>query len=196
LGDKKQSSIRINKVYTKSGDKGMTQIVSGEKLSKSDARIEAYGCVDELNCHVGYCKDLLMDTKINDFIGLAEYLTIIQNELFNVGTQLAASNVENEYPQISEESIKVMEQEIDKVNNHLTELESFVLPGGSILNSQFHIARTVCRRAERRVVALAETENVNSVNIIYLNRLSDAFFVWSRWITQLTGGSENLWNPK
>ena len=107
MGEKKQSSIRINKVYTKSGDKGMTKIVSGEKRSKSDARIEAYGCIDELNAHLGYCKDLLMETKNNDLIILADYLIKVQNELFNVGTQIATSDVENEYPRISEESIKV-----------------------------------------------------------------------------------------
>ncbi len=196
MKDKTQSSIRINKVYTKTGDKGMTQIVSGEKRSKSDRRIEAYGCIDELNAHIGYCRDLIIKTENKELIILADYFSIIQNELFNLGTQLATNKKENNYPRISNESIKKIEVEIDKVNVNLTELDSFILPGGNLLNSQLHIARTVCRRAERRAVALAEVEEVEPVNITYLNRLSDALFVWSRWVTKLMGESEKLWDPQ
>ena len=195
MGNKKQSSIRINKVYTRSGDNGMTQIVSGEKRSKCDARIEAYGGIDELNAHIGLCKVLLTDSGKKELVSLAEYLLIIQNELFNVGTQLATNKRENDYPSISEKSIIKLEKEIDKANIHLSELHSFVLPGGDILNSQLHIARTICRRAERKVVELAKSEFVNSVNIAYLNRLSDAFFVWSRLVIVLNGDSEPLWDP-
>jgi cob(I)alamin adenosyltransferase len=199
MPDKKSKSpnIRINKVYTRTGDGGKTRIVGGEKRSKDDPRVEAYGSVDELNSHLGLCRDLLIQHNRDEFKGLIKYLKLVQNELFDLGTQLACSDREliNTLPQINEKSIKVLESEIDTANSDLSELKSFVLPGGSILNSQFHIARNICRRAERRTVSLSNSESVEAINIIYLNRLSDALFVWSRWISYILNDNENLWEP-
>ncbi|MBC8311609.1 MAG: cob(I)yrinic acid a,c-diamide adenosyltransferase [Candidatus Marinimicrobia bacterium] len=199
MSDKKtaSSNIRINKVYTKTGDKGKTRIVGGEKRSKDDPRVEAYGSVDELNSHLGLCRDLLIKHNRDEFKELIQFLKIVQNELFDLGTQLACSDGElnSSLPKIKEKSIKELESEIDSANSDLGELKSFVLPGGSILNSQFHIARSICRRAERRAVTLANIESVEAINIIYLNRLSDALFVWSRWISHILNDNENLWEP-
>ena len=190
-------NVRINKVYTRTGDGGKTRIVGGEKRSKDDPRVESYGSVDELNSHLGLCRDLLIQQNRNEFKGLINYIKTIQNELFNLGTQLAFSDGElkNNLPQINKASITVLESEIDSANSNLSDLKSFILPGGSILNSQFHIARNICRRVERRVVTLGNIESVEAINIVYLNRLSDALFVWSRWISHILKDDENLWEP-
>ena len=190
-------NIRINKVYTRTGDGGKTRIVGGEKRSKDDPRVESYGSIDELNSHLGLCRDLLIQQNRIEFKGLINYLNIIQNELFNLGTQLACPDGElkNNLPKINKASITVLESEIDSSNSNLSDLKSFVLPGGSILNSQFHIARNICRRVERRVVTLGNLESVEAINIVYLNRLSDALFVWSRWISHILKDDENLWEP-
>ena len=121
----------------------------------------------------------------------------VQNELFNLGTQLAMDERDDSknLPQLSDDAILKLESEIDTANESLSELTSFVLPGGSVINAQFHIARNVCRRAERRVVFLSKKENIDSENIQYLNRLSDALFVWSRWVSKIIGDEENLWDP-
>ena len=117
--------------------------------------------------------------------------------MFDLGTQLALAdkNIKSKLPKIKKDSIVNMEKQIDTANAKLSDLKSFVLPGGNLLNSQFHIARNICRRAERRAVGLAKTESVDDINIIYLNRLSDALFVWSRWISSTLGAKENLWEP-
>lgn len=193
----KQPNIRINKVYTRSGDGGQTRLVGGEKRYKDDPRIEAYGTVDELNAHLGYCAELLKQSGEIQFEPMIKYLITIQNELFNLGTQLASPENQKtgNLPNLSGNAIKRLEQEIDASNENLGELTSFVLPGGSLINAQFHIARNVCRRAERRAVTLAKSEKVDSENIKYLNRLSDALFVWSRWVSKILGDEENLWKP-
>ena len=192
-----QPIIRINKVYTRSGDSGQTRLVGGEKRYKDDPRIEAYGTIDELNAHLGYCTELLKQSAEIQFEPLIKYLKTIQNELFNLGTQLASPESEKtgNLPKLSNNAIKGLEQGIDSANENLSELTSFVLPGGSLINAQFHIARNVCRRAERRAVTLAKSEKVDSENIKYLNRLSDALFVWSRWVSRVLGDEENLWKP-
>ena len=190
-------NIRINKVYTRKGDGGKTIIVGGEKRSKDDPRVESYGSIDELNSHLGLCRDLLIQQNRNEFRGLINYIKTIQNELFNLGTQLACpdGDLKNNLPQINQASITVLESEIDSANSNLSDLKSFILPGGSILNSQFHIARNICRRVERRAVTLGNVESVEAINIVYLNRLSDALFVWSRWISHILKDDENLWEP-
>lgn len=190
-------NIRINKVYTRKGDGGETGIVGGGKRSKDDPRVESYGSIDELNSHLGLCRDLLIQQNLNEFKGLISYIKIIQNDLFNLGTQLACPDRElkNNLPQINKESIIFLESEIDSANSNLSDLKSFIIPGGSILNSQFHIARNICRRVERRVVRLGNIESVDAINIVYLNRLSDALFVWSRWISHILKDDENLWEP-
>ena len=197
MTDKKSPNIRINKVYTRTGDAGKTRLIGGEKRWKDDARVEAYGTVDELNAEIGLCRELLIETGNEKFTLLVQTLNSVQNELFNLGTQLASSagSDSKNLPQLTEDAILKLESEIDTANESLSELTSFILPGGSLINAQFHIARNVCRRAERRVVSLSKKENIDSKNIQYLNRLSDALFVWSRWVSKIIGDEENLWDP-
>ena len=197
MTDKKSPNIRINKVYTRTGDAGKTRLIGGEKRWKDDARVEAYGTVDELNSEIGLCRELLKEQKEDQFSSLICFLKSVQNELFNLGSQLAAAedrDTEN-LPQLSDDAISKLESEIDTANELLSELTSFVLPGGSVINAQFHMARNVCRRAERRTVTLARNETVDQENIRYLNRLSDALFVWSRWVSHILKDDENLWEP-
>ncbi len=197
MTDKKSPNIRINKVYTRTGDAGKTRLIGGVKRWKDDTRVEAYGTVDELNSEIGLCRELLKEQKEDQFSSLIRFLKSVQNELFNLGSQLAAAedrDTEN-LPQLSDDAISKLETEIDTVNESLSELTSFVLPGGSVINAQFHMARNVCRRAERRTVTLSRNETVVPENIRYLNRLSDALFVWSRWVSHILGDTENFWNP-
>ena len=197
MTDKKSLNIRINKVYTRTGDAGKTRLIGGEKRWKDDARVEAYGTVDELNSEIGLCRELLKEQKQDQFSLLIRFLKSVQNELFNLGSQLAVaeySDSEN-LPHLSGDAISKLESEIDTVNETLLELTSFVLPGGSVINAQFHMARNVCRRAERRTITLSRNDTVVPENIQYLNRLSDALFVWSRWVSHILGDTENLWNP-
>ena len=197
MTDKKSPNIRINKVYTRTGDAGKTRLIGGEERWKDDARVEAYGTVDELNSEIGLCRELLKEQKEDQFSSLIRFLKSVQNELFNLGSQLAAAedrDSEN-LPQLSDDAISKLESKIDTVNESLLELTSFVLPGGSVINAQFHMARNVCRRAERRTVTLSRNETVVPENIRYLNRLSDALFVWSRWVSHILGDTENFWNP-
>ena len=191
----KRKSIRINKVYTRSGDSGKTSLADGEIRFKDDDRIESYGAIDELNAHLGCCNELLEANKNKQFLSVQDKIIDIQNELFNIGAYLASGKNKNEknFSDSYLDKVKKMEIEIDTINESLTGLESFVLPGGSIINAHFHIARTICRRAERRVIKLSKIETVNAHIIIYLNRLSDLLFVWSRWISKLLGHQENLW---
>jgi len=197
LTDRKTPNIRLNKIYTRSGDAGKTRLIGGEERWKDDDRVEAYGTVDELNAQIGLCRDLIKETENKQFGLLIKTLKSVQNELYNLGTQLAVASGGDAatLPQLSEDAILKLESEIDTSNESLLELTSFVLPGGSVINAQFHIARNVCRRGERRVVCLSKKENVDSDNIRYLNRLSDALFVWSRWVSNIIGDEENIWAP-
>ena len=193
----KSPNIRINKVYTRSGDAGKTHLIGGEKRWKDNIRVEAFGTVDELNAEIGLCRELVKEIGNEKFRSLIRFLKSVQNELFNLGTQLATDlgDDSKNLPQLSDDAILKLESEIDTANESLSELTSFVLPGGSVINAQLHIARNVCRRAERRVVSLLKKENVDPENIRYLNRLSDALFVWSRWVSKIIGDEENLWDP-
>ena len=193
----KSPNIRINKVYTRTGDKGKTRLVGGKERFKDDVRVEAFGTIDELNSEIGLCRELLKQNENKKFGSLIETLQCIQNELFNLGTQLAAAEEINSdnFPKLSKNAILKLESQIDTANESLCELTSFVLPGGSVINAQFHIARNVCRRAERRAVTLSKKDKLDLINIQYLNRLSDALFVWSRWISSELGNEENLWTP-
>ena len=197
MTEKKSPNIRINKVYTRTGDAGKTRLIGGEKRWKDDARVEAYGTVDELNSEIGLCRELLKEQKEDQFNSLIRFLKSAQNELFNLGSQLAvAEDCDSEdLPRLSHDAISKLESEIDTANELLSELTSFVLPGGSVINAQFHMARNVCRRAERRTVTLTRNETVDQENIRYLNRLSDALFVWSRWVSHILKDDENLWEP-
>ena len=193
----KSPNIRINKVYTRSGDSGKTRLVGGEERDKDDPRIEAYGTVDELNSHIGLCREMLKEIGSKSFLDLINFLHFVQNDLFNLGTQIASpmSEKSETLPKITVDAITKIEDEIDKANEGLSELTSFVLPGGSKINAQFHITRNVCRRAERRAVALSKKEGLDPLNLQYLNRLSDALFVWSRWVSIISDDEEYLWKP-
>ncbi|HAN77060.1 MAG TPA: cob(I)yrinic acid a,c-diamide adenosyltransferase [Bacteroidales bacterium] len=178
------------KIYTKGGDKGQTSLLSGTRLAKYNLRIEAYGTVDELNAFTGYLRDLLVLDDVR------ETLFLIQNKLFNVGSLLAAEGKEKEYKlnEISEADILKLEQEMDRMDLELPELRNFILPGGHPAVSAAHICRTVCRRAERLAVELAVEHNVNEFIIKYLNRLSDYFFMLSRYISKKLNVNEISWN--
>ena len=188
---------RINKVFTRMGDAGKTRLIGGKERWKDHVRVEAYGTVDELISVIGLCRELIQETGNEKFASLIQVLKSIQNELFNLGTQLAATEGSDSknLPQLSDDAILKLESEIDTANELLTELTSFVLPGGSVINAQFHIARNVCRRAERRVVTLYKIDKLDPLNLKYLNRLSDALFVWSRWVSNILGNEEHLWIP-
>ena len=179
------------------GDAGKTRLIGGAETWKDNVRIEAFGTVDELNAQIGLCRELLKETGNEKFTLLVQTLKSVQNELFNLGTLLAsaAGSHSESLPRLTDDAILKLESEIDTSNESLSELTSFVLPGGNVINAQLHIARNVCRRAERRVVSLLKKENFNPENIRYLNRLSDALFVWSRWVSKIIGDEENLWDP-
>lgn len=191
--------ITINRVYTRRGDQGETALVGGQRVAKDDPRIEAYGTVDELNAIVGLCR-VSLDAEVNphpDLRWLSQVLFRVQNELFNLGSLLATlpADVHPRQPRIVEGDVTRLEVEMDRCNEDLPTLRSFVLPGGCRLNAELHLARTVCRRAERMLVTLAHTGEVDMVSVRYLNRLSDAFFVWSRLASLRLGVPEVLWDP-
>jgi cob(I)alamin adenosyltransferase len=175
------------KIYTKKGDKGKTSLLRGVRVTKADLRIEAYGTVDELNAFIGH----LCDQHKNQKTILFE----IQKTLFNIGSILSSDKEESQInlPEITNDNIKILENEIDKMEAELPHLKDFILPSGHSLSSFCHITRTVCRRAERRVVAL----DLNTVKFLkcvqYLNRLSDYLFVLSRLILKENNIKENTW---
>lgn len=179
------------KIYTKTGDKGQTSLIGGTRVPKFDVRIEAYGTVDELNSFIG----LVRDQKID--LHSIEALIEIQDRLFTIGSLLAADEKNKmPLPQISETDILFLEKEIDQMNESLPEMKSFVLPGGHVAVSYCHVARCVCRRAERTVLQLNEKESVDELIYKYLNRLSDYLFVLSRKITHDLGVQETPWKPR
>lgn len=184
----------MSKIYTKHGDKGNTSLLgTGSQVPKSNRRVEAYGNVDELNSWLG-----LIQTHIKT-IGLSEdCLTYIQNNLFTIGSHLSLINMEDKvkYKLQPINNCDKLEQQIDKWQNELPELKNFILPGGSIIVSQIHIARTVCRRAERSVVKLAQRDEVDLSIIQYLNRLSDYLFVLARYVAFAQGVKEIVWKPQ
>jgi cob(I)alamin adenosyltransferase len=191
--------LALNRIYTKRGDQGETNLAGGQRVSKSDPRIDCYGTVDELNSFVGLARTSV-EELLSSHSQLAELDTIlhrVQHELFNLGSILATipEDVGPRQPRITDTEVGRLEQEIDQFNAELPVLQSFVLPGGSRLNAELHVCRTVCRRAERLLVALARRESVPEPAIRYLNRLSDALFVWSRWVSRTTGSTEILWQP-
>jgi len=193
----KKPNIRINKVYTRKGDSGKTDLIDQKKVPKSDIRIDCYGEVDELNSSLGFCISLIsFNSKLENKEILLK-LRKIQNDLFNLGTILAVSDesILDKFPKINEEDIKYLENEIDFYNKDLDELKSFILPSGSLVGAYLHLCRTICRRAERRCVSLSEIFDIDLNILKYLNRLSDLFFVLSRWINNEIGYSEDLWKP-
>lgn len=185
--------VALNRIYTKTGDKGETHLAGGQRVPKDSLRIECYGTVDELNAFVGMASISAADSVIQ----LMPILRRVQHELFNLGSILATKpqDVHPNQARITAGEIEQLEEEIDRMNAELAPLRSFVLPGGSRLNTELHVCRTICRRAERIAVSLAREEEVPPEAIQYLNRLSDAFFVWSRWVNHVLSVPEVLWEP-
>ena len=201
------------KIYTRTGDDGTTGLFGGPRVSKSEARIEAYGTVDELNAIVGLTiasLPSLVFSSPSQMTGegaaiengptpserLSRWLTSIQSTLFVLGADLATPlESKATIDRVAPELAVKLESDIDLFEEDLPSLTSFILPGGHPSASHLHVARTVCRRAERRVIELAEVDEINEECIIYLNRLSDAFFTAARWTNQAFGQAETTWNP-
>ncbi len=179
------------KIYTKTGDDGTTGLFGGARLSKDDIRIEAYGTVDELNSIIGWLMTVIPDQQIDSL------LQNIQSRLFTVGSNLASQPGKDMItPDLLEEDIALLETSIDKMQATLAPLTHFIMPGGSQSVSAAHIARTVCRRAERRCVTLSNKSSVEPIILLYLNRLSDFFFVLARWLAVREGVTEIKWQPR
>lgn len=180
------------KIYTGAGDKGTTSLVNGEKVNKSHLRLDCYGSVDELNSYIGL---VINHLQPHGFDGIYMFLTKIQNQLFNIGSQLACRDQEmlKKLPGITEQQIKDIEQEIDTLEKDLPPLKEFILPGGSDLACHAHITRTLCRRVERHCCKLAENETIPEVIIPYLNRLSDYFYMLARYFNRALGHQEVTW---
>jgi cob(I)alamin adenosyltransferase len=189
--------VRITKVYTRGGDKGDTSLVGGKRVPKDSPRIDAYGTIDELNSIVGLARvfneENLDAGEAHQF--LDGVLCQIQDELFDLGSELATPPEffqEGMY-RVGDKEIERIEKVIDQCQKDLEPLKSFILPGGGRIGAYLHQCRTVCRRAEREILRLSRAEEINHDVIKYVNRLSDLFFVLSRWISKQTGEQEYLW---
>jgi len=182
----------LARIYTRTGDKGETGLVGGSRVSKDSLRVETYGNVDELNSVIGIVRASLSDRELDAL--LAE----IQNDLFIVGSDLASvgDSQQRNIPRISKERIVVMERTIDKLESELSPLKAFILPGGGVVGSLLHNARTVARRAERRVVMLGKMETINEQLVPYMNRLSDLLFVMARVANHRENKAETEWHSK
>jgi len=191
--------LAINRVYTRRGDQGETSLAGGQRVSKDAPRIEAYGTVDELNSFLGAARVTARQLAVTEarLSALAAILLRVEHELFNLGSILATlpEDVHPQQARVTDAEVAQLETEIDRMNEKLPPLRSFVLPGSSRLDAELHICRTVCRRAERATVALGRVESVPPEAVRYLNRLSDALFVCSRWASHVTGAPETLWEP-
>mgnify|MGYP003347266066 CR=1 FL=1 len=182
------------KIYTRGGDKGTTSLIGGTRVHKSHLRIESYGTLDELNAHIGDCRDALTDEAVR------QVLLEVQDRLFTIGSSLACDPVKEpriRIPDLHAADITRLEEEIDRMQEQLEPLRSFILPGGHPAVSKVHIARCVCRRAERACVRLElESLEVEPLILIYLNRLSDYLFVLSRFVAKNLGAAEVHWKPR
>ena len=182
---------RITKVYTRTGDEGKTSLGTGKRVFKDDVRVQAFGAVDETNAFVGNAIASDIDPK------LRQILQSVQNDLFHLGADLCIPESEKDSvagPKIEQRHVDVLEKEMDELQKSLTPLQNFVLPGGTPSAASLHLARVVCRAAERHVVTLSNIEKVNPISLIYLNRLSDLLFVMARYENKRAGIAEPLWN--
>lgn len=179
------------KIYTKKGDEGLTSLYGGSRVPKHHIRIEAYGTVDELNSFLGLLRDQEASLPYRDFIKK------IQDTLFTLGSHLASDPSKSgmKLPEIPDERVQDLETSMDEMDGALPALKNFVLPGGHPANSYAHIARCVCRRAERLVVHLNDLQEVEAIVLRYLNRLSDWLFMYARTLSKETGSEEILWKP-
>ena len=192
-------NLSMNRIYTKGGDQGETSLVNGRRVSKADPKVSAFGEVDELNALVGVAR-VSAEELAETHPSMAEFartLLRVQHELFNLGSTLATDPgaLHPRQPRVAESDVLELERDLDAKNAKLGPLRSFVLPGGCRLSAELHVCRTVCRRAERAVVALGAREEVDPWAVRYLNRLSDALFVWSRWACAELGVEETTWQP-
>ncbi len=188
-------AIRINRVYTRSGDDGKTALVDGSRVPKDSERVACYGAIDELNSILGLARSFNTSTTGAAREQLEEILKRLQNELFDLGSELATPP-QGEYEgmfKVSADDVQALEQIIDSCQEDLEPLKSFVLPGGGQVSSFLHLARTTCRRAERDILGLSRQEEIGEFVLPYVNRLSDLFFVLSRWVAVKSGEDELLW---
>jgi cob(I)alamin adenosyltransferase len=179
--------VRLTRIYTGGGDRGETSLGDGTRVPKLDCRIAAFGAVDELNSHIGLALAADLPDEVRDV------LTRVQNELFDLGADLSVPFGVTDRLRISDTQISTLEHDCDRFNAELPDLTSFVLPGGSELAARLHVARAVCRRAEREALEAAEQIDINQLALVYLNRLSDLLFILAR--TANAGGPEPLWKP-
>ena len=179
--------VRLTRIYTGGGDRGETSLGDGTRVPKVDCRIAAFGAVDELNSHIG----LVLSAELPQ--GMRDVLARVQNELFDLGADLSVPFGVTDRLRITDELISSIEHDCDRFNADLPDLTSFVLPGGSEAAARLHVARAVCRRAEREALEAAEQMDINQLALVYLNRLSDLLFILAR--TANSGGEEPLWKP-
>ena len=184
--------VRINKIYTKTGDTGSTFLVGGKKTKKNSLRVASYGEVDELNAFLGWARTLAESEARKSFVSELEFL---QNRLFDIGAELATLPEDLTKQSVTENDIEKLEKWIDAHTGDLPELRSFVLPGTTELNAAFHICRTICRRVERTLVTLHEQEPLRKPVIPFFNRLSDLLFAMARAEAKTAGKDEYLWKP-
>ena len=189
-------NVGLSRIYTRTGDAGETGLVGGARVRKDSVRIEAYGTVDELNAWIGLARAAALDSP-PAAAPIAAALLRVQHQLFNLGSSLSTlpKDLRPGQPRVTDTEIAWLEAEMDRITASLPALRSFVLPGGSRLNALLHLARTVCRRAERITIALQSSEGGAELEVRYLNRLSDALFVWSREASRALGQPETLWQP-
>ena len=182
---------RLTKIYTRTGDDGTTALGTKERVLKDSLRVKAYGDIDELNASIG----LAIASALEDDI--SKILVRIQNELFNLGSQLAfpaQNGASINVPSVNSEHVDALESAIDKLLREVGPLDNFILPGGTVGAAMLHSARTICRRAERSLVTLMNAEDVEKITLIYINRLSDALFVMSRYENKMKGTSDIVWD--
>jgi len=191
-------SMRISRVYTRTGDQGQTRLVGGKEVAKDDPRVEAYGDVDELNSVLGLARSFNRSSAASAEVQgeIDGLLKVVQSELFNLGGDLAtpAEHRVEGMPRVTDADIERLERDCDRLNEELGPLEEFILPGGGVVGAFLHQGRTVCRRAERRVLTLSrQEEGIDPVCLRYLNRLSDFLFVLARWSARAEGVDEFSW---
>jgi cob(I)alamin adenosyltransferase len=178
------------KIYTKTGDKGKTSLFGGQRVSKDTHRIEAYGCVDELNSHLGVVRSLKPLEDVD------RILVRIQHELFVLGADLATPQTSSrkKMQRISARHVERLERDIDRLDSALDPLQQFILPGGSRSSAELHVARTICRRAERSIIRLSKKSEIGTTPVVFINRLSDLLFVLARYVNKVEGGEEVRWD--
>jgi cob(I)alamin adenosyltransferase len=186
--------VKINRIYTRTGDDGSTGLVGGERISKAAPRVDAYGDIDELNSWLGFVISVITAPELSK---IPPILTLIQNELFDIGSELASAKQSDlsGLPLIEQDRVTQLEKWIDEFSGDLPELRSFILPGGHQVTGALHIARTVCRRAERSMIRVHAHEPIREVTVHYVNRLSDLLFSLCRYTSNKLGIEEPLWVP-